>query len=219
MSRKMKKSKRNRGFTLLEMIISLSIMGIIILVISGAMRLGVKSMERGERKINGLERIRNSFNIIDAQVQSLFPFRYEEEGTEKIYFRGGEDSLTFTTNYSAWGAEWGYLSVNYRAFRQDNGKVGLQAVEQVLGRERSRSVTLFNSLKGVSFEYLSRRETDEGERFEWLDMWDAADSLPEKIRMHLLFEEGEYSFTFPVRVLAKSEKPTRRRPVRRRHSW
>ncbi len=211
-------SFRKQGFTLLEMIISLSIIGIIILVISGAMRLGVNSMDKGDRKINSLERIRSSMNIMDSQVQSLFPFKYDEDGVEKIYFSGKGNSLMFSTNYSAWGAEWGYISVKYSVVEDNNGKFGLQSVENVLGRERLRTLKLFDSLKGIYFEYLSQKESEDGEIFEWVDSWESDKSIPPKIRVHLLYDEKEYSFTLPVRVSTQPDKHNRMSPLRRKQS-
>jgi general secretion pathway protein J len=216
MSVKINKSFRKQGFTLLEMIISLSIIGIIILVISGAMRLGVNSMDKGDRKINSLERIRSSMNIMDSQVQSLFPFKYKEDGVEKIYFSGNGNSLMFSTNYSAWGPEWGYISVKYRVVEDNNGSFGLQSIENVLGRERLRTLKLFDSLKGIYFEYLSQKESEDGKIFEWVDSWESDKSIPTKIRVHLLYEEKEYSFTLPVRVSILPDKQNRMRPLRRK---
>ena len=66
-----------RGFTLLELIISITLLGIIVLVTVGAMRLGSRSVDSGEKRIASLERIKSSLNIIESQIQSEVPLTYD----------------------------------------------------------------------------------------------------------------------------------------------
>jgi len=49
-----------RGFTLLELLISLVMIGMIAIIISSAMRLGIRAVSTGETKIDHLERTRAS---------------------------------------------------------------------------------------------------------------------------------------------------------------
>jgi general secretion pathway protein J len=64
---------KDEGLTLLELIISITIIGIIILIITGAMQLSFRSVESGEKKIEALERMRSSLAVIDSQIQSEIP--------------------------------------------------------------------------------------------------------------------------------------------------
>ena len=75
-------SLRSRlGFTLLELIISISLLVIIVVIISGAMRLASRSIAAGEKKVETLERLRTSLSIINAQIQSGAPLTYNDQGT------------------------------------------------------------------------------------------------------------------------------------------
>src|SRR5512136_1554467 len=65
-----------RGFTLLELMISITLIGIIAVIIAGAMRLGYRSVDAGERKIESLERMRVSLTLIDSQIQSEIPLTF-----------------------------------------------------------------------------------------------------------------------------------------------
>ena len=69
------------GFTLLELMISISMLVIIVVIISGAMRLASRSIAAGEKKVETLERLRTSLSIINAQIQSATPLMYSEQGT------------------------------------------------------------------------------------------------------------------------------------------
>ncbi len=70
----------NGGFTLLELMISISMLVIIIVIISGAMAVGSRSISAGEKKIEALERLRTSLFIIGAQIQSGTPLTNSDQG-------------------------------------------------------------------------------------------------------------------------------------------
>jgi prepilin-type N-terminal cleavage/methylation domain-containing protein len=74
-------SLRSRlGFTLLELMISISMLVIIIVIIGGAMSLAFRSISAGEKKIEALERLRTSLSVINAQIQSGTPLMYSDQG-------------------------------------------------------------------------------------------------------------------------------------------
>ena len=137
---------RNRkGFTLLELTISITLIGMIVMILVGAMRLSSRSVESGERRIGSLERVRSSFNIIDSQIQSYIPLKYEEDGNTKNYFKGEREFIQFSTNYSIWGGQRGYVVATYRVESDNSGKQFLSVSENVIGTAQNRATRL-NSL-------------------------------------------------------------------------
>ena len=97
--------------------ISIAMLVIIIVVISGAMRIGSRSIASGEKKVESLERLRTSLSIINAQIQSGLPVTFLDQGATKYYFKGDRNSLQLSTNYSIWGGQRGYVIVAYRVER------------------------------------------------------------------------------------------------------
>jgi general secretion pathway protein J len=186
------------GFTLLELLISIVMLGIIILIVAGAMRLGFRSVDAGEKKAESLERFRSSLNIIDSQIQSLFPITYDEEGTQKSNFTGSRESLQFSTNYSIWGVQKGYVIVSYNVSSEDTGKPVLYASENIMGMEDSRETKLLDSFDEIYFEYFYKDPTEE--EGKWVEEWTDTVKLPEKIRLHLVSGQRDLSFIIPVRV-------------------
>jgi general secretion pathway protein J len=191
-----------RGFTLLELVISIAIMGLIIVIIIGAMRLGSRSIESGERKIKVLERMRASMNIVDSQIQSQIPLTYEENGERKYYFRGEREFMQFATNYSVWGGERGYVVATYSVKTGDSGRQILVVSESVIGLEGSRDATLFDSFQNVFFEYYSKEPAEE--EGKWVEQWTDGDRIPEKVRVHLVNDASDFSLIIPMRVYQSS---------------
>ncbi|MEW6416514.1 MAG: prepilin-type N-terminal cleavage/methylation domain-containing protein [Nitrospirota bacterium] len=187
------------GFTLLELTISISIIGIIILIIAGAMRLGARSVASGEKKIESLERIRTSLNIIDSQIQSEIPLTYyDEEGGRKYYFKGDREFMQFPTNYSIWGGEKGYVIVTYKVESGDYGKKALYASENIVGIEDGRETKLLDAFDGIYFEYFYKDPTEE--EGEWVEQWTDDVNIPEKVRLHLVEGTRDLSMIIPFRT-------------------
>ncbi len=85
------------GFTLLELMISITMLVIIIVIISGAMRLASRSVATAEKKVEALERLTTSLSIINAQIQSAAPWTYSDNGLSSQASQGTQgtsDSLS-----------------------------------------------------------------------------------------------------------------------------
>jgi len=190
------------GFTLLELLISIALFGIIIVIVIGAMRLGIRSVESGEKKIESLERMRNSFNIIDSQIQSMIPLTYDADGERKYYFKGEREFMQFSTNYSVWGGEKGYVIATYSVILGESGKQVLYISENVIGLADSRNTKLFDSFETIYFEYFFKDPTEE--EGKWVDEWTDDLSIPGKIRVHFIKGANDFSMIIPMRVSQSS---------------
>lgn len=189
----------NRGFTLLELMISVVMIGIIVLIVGGAMRLGFRSVEGGERRIESSERMRTSLNIVESQIQSHIPLTYTVDGGErKFYFTGSRASMEFTTNFSIWTGERGYVTVGYRVEQDNAGKKALYASERTVGIAAMNDTKLFDDFDDIFFEYFYKDPTSE--IGSWVDEWTDEASIPEKVTLHLVSGAKDFSIIIPMRV-------------------
>jgi general secretion pathway protein J len=191
-------SAGERGFTLLELMISFMIIGLIVVIVAAAMRISIRSVKSGEIRIDALERMRTSLGVVDAQIQSLMPLTYTDNAEKKQYFGGGKDSLQFATSYSIWSGQEGYVVVRYEVQRDTSGKELLKATEKVIGMDKKRETTLFQSFDSIFFDYFSKDAADSSGK--WNDTWTDDTKIPEKIRLHLVTGQGEFSLIIPVQV-------------------
>lgn len=186
------------GFTLLELMISISILGIMILILMGALRLGFRSVEAGGKKIDSLERVRASLTVIESQIQSAIPLTHDVNGETKPYFTGDRTSLEFSTNYSIWEGEIGYSVVSYRVAEGDKGKWSLLASESRVGQEIKREITLLDQFDDLYFEYYYKDPTEE--KGKWVDQWNESNTIPEKIRFHWTAQGKALSLIIPIKT-------------------
>jgi general secretion pathway protein J len=187
------------GFTLLELTISISMLVIIVMIVSGAMRLASRSMSSGEQKVQAQERLRTSLSVINAQIQSAAPLVYDDEGTEKSYFRGNRESLQLSTNYSIWGGQKGYVVVGYQVQTDLSGKRSLHATEHMVGLETSRETTLLEGFDDIAFQYFLKGRMA-GEPDGWVSDFTPESPIPLKVRLYLLSGSKERSIILPVRA-------------------
>ena len=189
---------REAGFTLLELLISVTMILLIALITSGAIRLGFRSLTSAEKGINALERFRTSINVIDSQIQSEIPIGSEVEGdVEKVYFRGSSDAMEFPSSYSLWDGRQGNLLVHYKITQALDGKKRLSCSENTLGTTTKRETILFDAVDDIYFEYFSASVIETG---SWVLNWTDETSVPEKIHFHLRYRGKDFSTVIPMRV-------------------
>jgi type II secretory pathway pseudopilin PulG len=185
------------GFTLLELLISLTMLVVIVVIAMGAMRLGSRSVTAGEKKMNDRERFRTVLSLIDAQIRSQLPLTYEEAGNRRYYFRGDGKTLRFSASYSIWSGRRGYVIVDYRVKADDSGREVLSASEQIPGIEGQGSTPMLEAGE-ISFDYFYKGPTEETGK--WLELLPEGTVIPEKIRLRLTNGQEKLTLVFPVKV-------------------
>lgn len=190
--------KSEAGFTLLELLVSLVLLCLVLIIVSGGFNLAIKSFKTGENKAAALERNRASLRIIISQIQSFTPVTFmEANGNRSFHFRGGSDSLRLATGYSAWSGGRAVIIVEYRTEAAGNSL-------QLLAKESSNlmgtreDLRLFENLSYLRFEYFLKQAGEE--KGEWVDEWQETISVPEKIRLSIKSGGSGFSFIIPVRA-------------------
>ena len=205
------------GFTLLELMISIAMLGVIVLITAGAMRLGFRAVVTGENKVEHLERMRASLSIIDSQIQSEIPLTYNDDGARKYAFKGARESLQFPTNYSLWSGQMGYVMVTYTVVSQAGGKKALSLSENIVGAESKREARLFDAADRISFEYFFKDPTEEEGR--WVEQWTDETNIPEKVKLHVIQGSQDLSLIIPMRargsLIQTPQSSTSSTPIRR----
>ncbi|MCL4474978.1 MAG: prepilin-type N-terminal cleavage/methylation domain-containing protein [Nitrospirae bacterium] len=185
------------GFTLLELVISITIIGIIVLIIAGATRLGFRSVDAGEKKIESLERMRSSLWLINSQIQSEIPLTFDEDGSRKYYFKGTREFLQFSTNYSLAGGERGYVLAAYKVVPDDRGKQVLYLTENGIGMTNGTETKLLDVFDEIYFEYFYKEPA--AEQGSWVQQWTDETAIPEKVRVHFVEGTKDLALIIPMR--------------------
>lgn len=200
---------KNSGFTLLELLLSLTIMAIIMVVIFGTFRVSIRAWERGERDIEQQHRTRTVLELMQRQLASMAASPILEKKNKPVMFQGEADRMTFVSKLALNPRnQAGDVYVQYRVDRDSDG-VSLQLLEQAAPMAADRfdvddppssvdPYPLLQAAQSLTFEYC--KGVDAEGKFLWQENWNpvAEKTLPEAIRIRLVPQKAEE----PIVVLA-----------------
>jgi len=186
----------SRGFTLIEVTITLTILGLIILIIFGAFRMGVSAWERGDSLKEEYQRVRIASQVISHQLKSIVPYRVKTQKAEGDYvaFEGKSQSIRFITTVSAKTRRpegFVYAIYEFKQEGNDEGHLILyerRALNKDLFEEQPKeeeAVSLCEGISKVTFEYYREENVEKSRQGGWVDEWNAKEEkeLPSAIRM------------------------------------
>jgi general secretion pathway protein J len=192
---------REKGVTLLELLIAITIFSLIAVIIGGSVRLGVRAWERGESGVNNSQRMRVLLERFTQQLKSVYPYQIEMDGKKVVAFQGGHDSLWFVTsaiNPLEGGLKWLSYSVKEGNLIIKEGRLpDKKVLEKISGEEGGEGDIIDSEVLEFSLEYLP----PEGE--EWEDVWEFKKELPEALRIKV--DDQLPSFTIPIPLGVKDE--------------
>ena len=172
--------RREAGVTLLELLISMTILVLIFVTVLGAVRVGSKSWESGERRAEENQRTRTLFDTLARELTMIYPLRVKDQDKDVVAFRGSADSLMFATLPQSYGAEPFSHMIRVVTYAVE-GDRGLAATESypllaggdVFGAQEGRVRRLDDRVSGARFRYLvPQGKPEENLAPAWRDYWD-----------------------------------------------
>jgi prepilin-type N-terminal cleavage/methylation domain-containing protein len=197
-----------RGFTLLELIISLAIMSLIVVMVSAAFNLGLDSADRGEFRAIENQRARAALSQIARQLKSAYPLALQTEKGIAVYFSGDASEVSFVA--STGRPEVGGMEKITYFLREHEGRRGLwmrtsaPAMPVDLLNEREgplqQEAEVLPDVESIAWEYL--RITQPENKEEWVQKWNGFDEqqLPAVIRLSWRAPLGQLPYEWYIEV-------------------
>ncbi len=211
------------GFTLLEVVVSLTILGFILLIVFGAFRLGLSAWERGESTREEYQTVRTVTQLISRQLKSAFPYKIKTKKAEGDYlaFEGTAHSLKLVSALPVKAQRPEGFVYAFYEFRE-GGNGGGQLVlyeERALNKDffeeppkEDSEVTLLQGITDLKFEYLREEDKLNDQPEEWVEEWSAKEekALPKSVRVSITFADKsgkreESSINLQVSIQANRE--------------
>jgi len=185
------------GFTLLELVISLTIVAVMVVIIFGALRIGIRAWEKGERDLDMRQRQRIVLDLIKRQLASAHAGDSTGSGGQPASFSGDHKSVAFVSHLPLTpGSGFGMVHVRY-VVRQAGGDGGESLAfheQSALVADRKKSAgnpdegdfsELLSGVKSIVFEYLKDQPGERASR--WQKSWDPAvdKGIPRAVRITL----------------------------------
>jgi prepilin-type N-terminal cleavage/methylation domain-containing protein len=194
-----------KGFTLLELILSIGILSIVLVTIYAALSMGSRTWEKGERDIETIQRERVVMNLLSREIKSAFPYKVtpsELDDHKEFYaFDGKKDSISFVSGVPLRGERGGLSWLTFWV-EEDLGLVVIERdalradiFEERDSLDKEEMEVLDQRVTDIQFEYYQRKSgKTEGEgEGEWEEKWDAEKegTLPHAVKVVLTLEEEE----------------------------
>ena len=168
------------GVTLLELLISMTILALIFVTVLGAVRVGSKSWESGERRAEENQRTRTLFYTLARELTMIYPLRVKDQDKDVVAFRGNADSLMFATLPQSYGAEpfSHMIRVVTYAVEGDRGLAATESYPLLAGgdafsAQEGRVRRLDDRVSEARFRYLvPQGKPEEKLPPAWRDFWD-----------------------------------------------
>jgi len=199
--------KNKRGFTLLELLIALSLSIVILIILFAALRLGYKSEAKGTERSEQAQKVRIVSDRITWLLRGTYPFYLNTPDEQKLYFEGKSDRVSFvTSSVDAHGSgPEDQAGLKWASIFSD--KEGLKIREKVyflkdVFEDSGGKVFLLDpEVNKIEFEYL---DIPEGEKQgSWVSEWDPEDkeTLPAAVKVLMTMEKEGKKIELPELIV------------------
>ena len=181
------------GFTLLELILAITILGTVVLVALGAFRIGQRSWEKGDAVAEQNQRLRIAVERIRQQLAAATVYAGTGDGVA-MGFAGDTMEIRFVSRVAMIpNQEQGLVFVRYRIFETRDRGLALAFYEQPLlalelppddGPGPEAYHRLIFGLAEISWHFRGREDTAGA---SWREGWaaGAGGQLPEAVRLDM----------------------------------
>lgn len=202
----MKRFGANRaGFTLVELLLSITLISILLALTYTGLRAASRSTERGEDKLEIAGGIRASHQFVRKQLNQMLPLAFAELddlNATRIVFLGDSKSIQFVAPMPGYLGSGG-PQVQYLELADGDDGYVLQfrhALLQFFEEDRLYDrdpIVLLDHIDAAEFEFIGWDE--EGLLTPWMQTWDQPQSLPVAVRLFIDFNEDQQA-QWPILV-------------------
>lgn len=196
------KPVRSGGFTLLETLIGLTLLGVMLILIYSSLNVGLRAWDTGDKRVTEASHQRVVQSFLRRELSQLFPVRWRGIPESRIAFEGAKDEVKFVTMLTLGasaregGMQWGHLYVaddeapgseRRRTLFIKRSPFNLQAKDWD-GLDAAKPIALIDGVKSFEIAYYgAESETTDP---QWTSEWTNALRMPQLIRITLQVDNG-----------------------------
>jgi len=201
-----------RGFTLLEIVLAMVLLGVMLLLLWSGLTFALRSWDVGDAvgRASADRRIGEAFTR--RELGELFPMRWKDPTRLRLAFEGTHDRLRFVSARPAGVTRAGLslvgLEVAGDARKGDRNlymrrSLPDDAAENFDPLDSAEPTVLIAGVDSVQFEYFGA-ESDFNDP-SWRDEWKPVDRLPQLVRIQVKLADGQMLPDLVVRVMMGEE--------------
>jgi general secretion pathway protein J len=199
------------GFTLIEVLIAMTLLSLMVVLLFGSLSICAKSWEQGESKITEVNEVAVVYNFFQRHLSSAMPLWDDftaKKGAnrlgsgpalgdeDKIFsFQGNKQSLQFVSVFPASAGRSGMQLFSIQARQQDDEQVIMVTLTPFFpataGEEwHKEEVVLLRHVNDFSLTYYGA--TDDAGESKWQDEWLEKDLQPQLVKININTTNGVF---------------------------
>ncbi|MDH3918344.1 MAG: prepilin-type N-terminal cleavage/methylation domain-containing protein [Rhodospirillales bacterium] len=185
---------RSGGFTLVELLVALTLLGLIFVALFGGLRFGTRTWETGNQRSEAFAEVEVMQSLLRRQLAQAVTLR-TPKGDQAV-FVGEGDRLGFAApGPSQTGVGGLYLFEIFTEPSDENHRLVLRwqihrpALEFPLDDEESKRRVLLENVEGLRFSYFG--DTEKRKDVQWNDSWSDLEFLPKLVLIEVALPSGD----------------------------
>ena len=194
-----------RGFTLLELLIGMTLLGFILALLFGGFRLAANSWDAVETRVERTNDEQLARALVRRLLAQMQPLRWKKTVNQPIAFVGEQEVLRAVAPLTGQAGAGGLRLIELGQERGEPTQTGKGPLRLVLrhapllydaenfagGLGEAKSYLVLGDLDAVEFSYFGPEKRGEPPR--WQDAWTNPEQLPQLVRLRLRSREAGWS--------------------------
>lgn len=189
------------GFTLVELLVAMALLGLISVLLFGGIRFGARSWEVGHERLEQINEVEVAQGVLRrllgrSREVTLFD---ANRSRDAVPFLGRPDEVFFAAPLPAHRGIGGAYGFSLKVSRHVDGddltlawRLQRPETPPSASEDFEDRTVLMSDVRDVTFTYYGAPE--EGRSADWMDTWDGSNGLPRLVRVSVEFDldDGRY---------------------------
>ncbi|MDP6674083.1 MAG: prepilin-type N-terminal cleavage/methylation domain-containing protein [Gammaproteobacteria bacterium] len=183
--------RRETGFTLLELLVSMTILSIMMTLLFNGLQLGIRTWDAVSDASQRTQDVYFAQQFIRRHLEEAQPVTPDPINTQQqLVFSGDANSLRFVGLMPSYLGHGGLHLINFEIMDQDKGKQLILRYElfqnngwENYSGEESSSIVLLENLEDAEFAFTSAGSSRQAGN--WKKRWDGSKEFPRLIRLRI----------------------------------
>jgi general secretion pathway protein J len=189
--------KASAGFTLIEVLIAMTLLGIMIVLLFSSMKICADSWQKGEDKITEVNDVAVVYQFFQHHLSTAKPLwdDFSEENNKIFAFQGKNQELQFVSSFPASAKKSGLQLFSLKLINDSDEQLIQVSIKPFYpvaeGEEwRQEEVTLLRHVRNFSLSYFGAEESQpEG---SWRDDWLEKETQPRLVKIKIERDDGSF---------------------------
>lgn len=187
--------KHQKGFTLIEVLIAMTLLSVMVVLLFGSMKICADSWQKGEDKITQVNEIAVVYQFFHHHLSTAKPYwdDFTDKENKVFSFQGDSQKLQFVSSFPASAKKSGLQSFLIQLLKDGDEQYLQVSIKPFFspgdGDEwRKEEVTLIRHVRNFSLSYYSLL----GDEGVWQDIWVGQTTLPRLVKISIVRDDGAF---------------------------